>query len=141
MKIYGSFFFLLLQYNILSSQWVFGGGMKFNNNNEFKALAINGKVGKDIADKLDLNVDIAYYVASKAKWSFDFDIHYNLFNLNDKLIINPMAGVNFTKTSVVNNSVGLGVSFRIPDDDYTYYLEPKWILDHQQFVFSVGVLL
>lgn len=126
---------------MLSSQWVFGGGMKFNNNNEFKALAINAKVGKDISDKFDLNVDIAHYIASKATWSFDFDLHYRLFNLNDKLIINPVAGINFTKTSVVNNSLGLGISFRIPDDNYTYFLEPKWILDNQQFVFCVGVLL
>lgn len=136
-----TFSFLIITVINANTQWVFGGGMKFNSNDDFKGLAINAKIGKDISDKFDLNLEVGHYIASKATWSFDFDLHYRLFNINDKLIINPMAGINFTKTEIVNNSLGLGISFRIPDDRYTYYLEPKWILDYRQFVFSVGVLL
>lgn len=132
--------FLCLSLSDLSAQWIFGGGMKFNSNTEFKALALNGKVGKDINEKFDANVDIAYYIESKATWSFDFDIHYKLLNLNDNFILNPVAGINFTNTSVINNSLALGLSMRVITDQYTYYLEPKWILDNKQFVLSVGVL-
>ncbi len=124
----------------VSAQFYYGGGMKFNTNNEFKALAINGKIGKDIAEKLDLNVDIAYYLASKASWSFDFDLQYKLLNIDDKLILNPLAGINFTRTSVTNNSLSLGVSIKVPTDKYTYFIEPRWILDYGQFVFSVGAV-
>ena len=133
-------FFGLISFSRVTGQFQIGGGMKFNTNSEFKALGINAKAGKDIAEKLDLNVDIAYYLGSKASWSFDFDLHYRLFNLDDKLIVNPMAGINFTRTSVTNNSLSLGVSLRVPTDQYTYYIEPRWILDNQQFVFSVGAL-
>lgn len=133
--------FIIILPTILSAQWKYGGGMKFNNNTEFKALAINAKVGKDIAERFDFNVDIAYYIASKASWSFDFDLHYRLFNINDKLLVDPVAGINFTKTNVVNNSLGIGVFFRIPNEKFTYYVEPKWILDNKQFVLGIGVLL
>lgn len=122
------------------SQFYFGGGMKFNTNNEFKALGLNAKVGKDIAEKFDINADISYYIASKASWSFDFDLHYRLLNIGDKIYINPMAGINFTRTTITNNSLSLGASVRVPTDKYTYFIEPRWILDNAQFVFSVGVL-
>ena len=124
-----------------NAQWIFGGGMKYNTNNEFKAIGLNAKVGKDISDKFDLNLDVGHYIASTAKWSFDLDLHYKLFNINDKILINPVAGINFTVTEVVNNSLSLGASFRFADDRFTYYLEPKWILDNKQFVLSVGILL
>lgn len=126
--------------NLGNSQWLYGGGMKFNSNNDFKAVGLNAKVGKDIGEKLDANLDITYYLASKASWSFDFDVQYRLFNINDILLIRPFAGINFTRTEITNNSLSLGVSFKVPDDQYTYYMEPRWILDHQQFVFSVGAL-
>ncbi|MBP6235725.1 MAG: hypothetical protein KA270_11530 [Saprospiraceae bacterium] len=139
--------FFLLSYFNASAQFQFGGGMKFNTNNQFKALGLNAKIGKDISEKFDINVDVAYYLATKASWSFDFNLHYRLFNLDDKLILNPTAGINFTRTdydkdsnSVLNNSLNLGVSLRVPTDKYTYYIEPQWILDNGQFVFSVGVL-
>jgi hypothetical protein len=139
--------FFLLSYFNASAQFQFGGGMKFNTNNQFKALGLNAKIGKDISEKFDFNVDVAYYLATKASWSFDFNLHYRLFNLDDKLILNPTAGINFTRTdfdkdsnSVLNNSLNLGVSLRVPTDKYTYYIEPQWILDNGQFVFSVGVL-
>jgi len=124
----------------LGAQWVFGGGLKFNSNNEFKALGIHAKVGKDISDKFDINTDLIYYLGSKASWSFDIDLHYHLFNINDNVILNPLAGINFTNTSVINNSLLLGLSLRLPTDKYTYYFEPKWILDNDQIVFGVGVL-
>lgn len=139
--------FFIMSHIHVNGQFQFGGGMKFNTNNQFKALGLNAKVVKDIGEKFDINVDIAYYLATKATWSFDFNLHYRLFNLDDKLILNPMAGINFTRTdfdkdskSVINNSLNLGVSLRVPTDKYTYYIEPQWILDNGQFVFSVGVL-
>ncbi len=122
-----------------NSQWIYGGGMKYNTNTEIKAIALNAKVGKDISEKFDANVDFAYYLSKKVTWSIDLDIHYKLVNISDKLIVNPVAGLNFTKTEVINNSLGVGLSFRVPDDRYTYYFEPKWILDNSQFVFNVGV--
>ena len=61
-------------------------------------------------------------------------------NINDKLFISPMGGLNFTKTSVINNSISLGASFKVPSEKYTYFVEPRWILDDSQFVFSVGVI-
>ena len=141
-----SAFYLLIN-TALHGQFQFGGGMKFNTNDQFKALGLNAKVGKDIAEKFDINVDIAYYLATKATWSFDFDLHYRLFNLDDKLILNPMAGINFTRNdfnkdneSVLNSSLSLGASLRVPTEKYTYYIEPRWILDFGQFVFSVGIL-
>jgi hypothetical protein len=141
------FVFLWMTPLHVHSQFQFGGGMKFNTNDQFKALGLNAKIGKDIAEKFDINVDVAYYLATKASWSFDFNLHYRLFNLDDKLILNPTAGFNFTRTdfdkdsnSVLNNSLNLGVSLRVPTDKYTYYIEPQWILDNGQFVFSVGIL-
>ena len=132
--------FFVLNVENTFSQFYFGGGMKFNTNNEFKALGLNAKIGKDIAEKFDINADITYYLASKASWSFDFDLHYRLLNIGDKIYINPMAGINFTRTTITNNSVSLGASVRVPSDKYTYFIEPRWILDNAQFVFSVGVL-
>ena len=131
---------ILITQTYLSSQWIYGGGMKFNTNDDFKALALNAKIGKDISEQFDVNVDISYYLASKATWSFDFDLQYRLFNINDRLIINPVAGINFTRTAITNNSLLLGASIKVPDDDYTYFIEPKWILDYKQFIFSIGVL-
>ncbi len=139
---YGAFwviFFLLFAMSG-NSQWIYGGGMRYNTNTAFKAIALNAKVGKDISEKFDANVDFSYYLSKKATWSIDLDLHYKLINISDKLIINPVAGLNFTKTDVINNSLGLGASIRVPDEKYTYYFEPKWILDNSQFVFNVGVL-
>lgn len=132
---------ILMSPTFLQAQWVFGGGMKFNSNTQFNALAINGKVGKDIAENLDINMDLAYYIASEASISVDFDIHYRLLNIGDKVKINPFAGINFTNTTFTNNSLSLGLSFRASDEKYTYYMEPRWILDNKQFVFSIGLLL
>lgn len=122
------------------AQFYFGGGMKFNSNNDFKALGLNAKVGKDIAEKFDINADFTYYIASKASWSLDLDLHYRLFNVAERLYISPMAGINFTRTTVTNNSLSLGASLKVPTDKYTYFVEPRWILDNAQFVFSVGVI-
>lgn len=132
--------FFTLTLTSLSAQWVFGGGLKFNSNIDFKALGLHAKIGKDISEKFDINTDLIYYLGSKASWAFDVDLHYRLFNISDKVIINPVAGINFTKTSVINNSLLLGASIRFPTDKYTYYLEPKWILDNDQIVIGIGVL-
>jgi hypothetical protein len=132
--------FLFFNMTAVHGQFYFGGGMKFNSNNEFKALGLNAKVGKDISEKFEINADLTYYIASKASVSVDFDLHYRLLNVSEKLYVSPMAGINITRTTVTNNSLSLGASFKVPTDKYTYFVEPRWILDNAQFVFSVGVL-
>ncbi len=121
------------------SQWIFGGGLKFNSNDEFKALAPHIKVGKDISEKFDINVDIGYYLSKKAELTLDLDLHYRLFNIADKVLINPTAGINFVKTVNFTNSLSLGASVRVLTDRYNYYVEPKYILNGEQWVFGVGV--
>ncbi|MBK8518936.1 MAG: hypothetical protein IPL55_22425 [Saprospiraceae bacterium] len=135
-----TFFCTLMSVPYSFGQFYFGGGMKFNTNDEFKALGLNAKVGKDIAEKIDFNGEITYYLASAASWSFNFDLHYKLLNVSDKIYISPMAGINFTRTTITNNSLSLGIAMRVPADKYTYFIEPRWILDHAQFVFSLGVI-
>ncbi|HRO09426.1 MAG TPA: hypothetical protein PK047_11205 [Saprospiraceae bacterium] len=122
------------------AQWFYGGGMKYNANNEFKAIAINAKIGKDISEKFDLDLDAAYYIASSATWAFDVNLHYRFIKIGDVVALNPLAGVNFTKSSHIYNSILLGLSLKVYDNKYTYYLEPKWILNEDQVSISVGIL-
>ncbi len=124
----------------LNAQWYYGGGLKYNTNNEFKAIAINAKVGKDVSEKFDVDLDLAYYIASSAKWAIDANIQYRLLQIGDVFRLNPLAGINFTKSGKFYNSLLLGVSMKVIDDRYTYYLEPKWILNEDQLSISIGVL-
>lgn len=133
-------FFTAISHSVYS-QWIFGGGLKFNSNDQFKGVAPHLKVGKDISDNFDINLDFAYYLASKADLSFDIDLHYRLFNIADKVLINPVAGINFTRIESFKNSLSLGASLRILGDKYGYYIEPKYILNDRQFVLGIGVLL
>jgi outer membrane autotransporter protein len=121
-------------------QFYFGGGMTFNSNSDYKALGLTGKVGMGVSDKFDVNTNITYYLASRASWAFDFDLHYNLVNLNENFILNPFAGINFTRTDITNNSLNLGIAIKVPTDQYTYYAEPRWILDNSQFALGIGVI-
>ena len=114
--------------------------MKYNTNNEFKAVAVNAKIGTSISDNFDIDLDAAYYIASKAKWSFDANLHYKLLNISDAVYLNPLVGINFTKSSRIYNSLLFGLSLKIADNKYTYYLEPKWILNEDQLSISIGVL-
>lgn len=134
------FFVMMFAYSA-SAQIYFGGGLSFNSNNAYKALGIMGKGGMSVSEKFEINANATYYLSKKASWAFDGDVHYKLFNINDKLIINPFAGINFTRTTITNNSLSLGASLKVPTDRYTYFIEPRWILDNKQFVFTVGVLL
>lgn len=124
----------------LSGQFYFGGGMTFNSNPDYKALGLTGKVGMGVSEKFDVNTNVTYYIASRATWAFDFDLHYNLLNLNDNFILNPFAGINFTRTDITNNSLNLGIAIKVPTEDYTYYAEPRWILDNKQFALGIGVI-
>ena len=133
---------VIIAANPLSAQWILGGGVKYNTNNSFKAVAVNAKFGKDISEKFDLDLDASYYIASKATWAFDLNFHYRLLKIGDTFRLNPLAGINFTKTksNKVYNSLLLGLSAKISGENYTYYLEPKWILNNDQLSISVGVL-
>jgi hypothetical protein len=121
------------------AQFYFGGGMKFNNNSGFKALGLNAKGAYGFNEKFDINVDATYYIAAKASWSFDFDFQYRLFNISEKVFVRPFAGLNFLRTTITENSLSLGASLRVPAEKYTYYVEPRWILDGSMFVFSAGI--
>ncbi|MBK9737874.1 MAG: hypothetical protein IPO92_24235 [Saprospiraceae bacterium] len=141
-KAFPIFVLILFFYSVSSNaQIYFGGGLSFNSNPSYKALGIQAKLGIPASDKFDINGNVTYYLASKASFAFDFDVHYKLFNVEDKLLVNPFAGINFTKTEITNNSLSLGISFKVPTEKYTYYIEPRWILDNSQFVFTIGVLL
>lgn len=122
-----------------NAQFYFGGGMKFNNNSSFKALGLNAKGAYGFNEKFDINVDATYYIAAKASWSFDFDFQYRLFNISEKVFVRPFAGLNFLRTTITENSLSLGASLRVPAEKYTYYVEPRWILDGSMFVFSAGI--
>lgn len=124
----------------MQGQWVFGGGLKFNSNNQFKGVAPHLKVGKDIADRFDINVDFAYYLASKADLSLDVDLHYRLFNIAETVLINPVAGINFTRIGSIKNSLAIGASVRIIGDSRSYFIEPKYILNDEQYIVGIGVL-
>jgi len=134
------FTFSIVSTSISFGQWYFGGGMTFNSNPDYKALGLTGKVGVGVSEKFDVNTNVTYYLASRASWAFDFDLHYNLLNLNENFILNPFAGINFTRTDIINNSLNLGVAIKVPTEQYTYYAEPRWILDNRQFVLGVGVI-
>ena len=131
---------------ITYSQVFFGGGLSFNSNSVFNTVGLTGKVGVWASDKIDLNGNITYYFTNKASFAFDIDAHYKLFNLGDKLYINPFAGINFTRMKDIepnytNNSLNLGISFRIPSEQYLYFIAPRWILDYKQFVVTIGAIL
>lgn len=130
----------LISVQMSFGQFYFGGGMTFNSNSDYKALGLTGKVGMGVSEKFDLNTNITYYLASRATWAFDFDLHYNLVNLNENFILNPFAGINFTRTDITNNSLNLGLAIKVPTEQYTYYAEPRWILDNNQFVLGIGVI-
>lgn len=140
MPIFLTSLFLVIFSMSLQGQWIFGGGLKLNSNNQFKGLAPHIKIGKDVAPRFDINVDFAYYIFSAADLSLDVDLHYRLFNIADQVLINPVAGINFTRIESIKNSLSLGVSVRIIDDLYTYYIEPKYILNDKQFVVGIGFI-
>lgn len=132
-------FFCSFHFTSSYGQFYFGGGMKFNTAKDSKALGLNAKGAMGISDKFDVNVDVAYFIAAKASWSFDFDLQYRFFNIGEKVYVRPMAGINFTRTSITNNSLSLGTSIRVPAEKFTYYLEPRYILDGSQFIISAGL--
>jgi hypothetical protein len=125
----------------VSSQIYYGGGMSFNSNANYKALGLTAKLGVPVSEKFDLNGNVTYYLASQASFAFDADVHYKLFNLDDRVLLNPFGGINFTRTDITNNSLSLGISLKVIAEDYTYYFEPRWILDNKQIVITIGVLL
>lgn len=134
------FILSIMSVHVSYGQFYFGGGMTFNSNPDYKALGLTGKIGMCVSEKFDVNTNVIYYLASRASWAFDFDLHYNLVNLNDNFILNPFAGVNFTRTDITNNSLNLGIAIKVPTDQYTYYAEPRWILDNRQFALGIGVI-
>lgn len=139
MRIYTIFILLLIGFSS-QAQFMFGGGLKYNTNNQFSALAPNAKVVLGIGDNFDINVDAAYYLSKQAGWSFDADLHYRLLTIADKIRIEPFAGLDFTKTTKFTNSLLFGAALKYLGDHNHIYLEPKWILNDKQLVISAGVL-
>lgn len=140
LKIFITFITLTLATLQLNAQWFYGGGVKYNTNNEFKAIALNAKIGKDISDSFDLDLDFAYYLSSNAKWAIDANLHYRLLQIGEVFRLSPLAGINFIQTDKFYNSLLFGISMKVIDVKYTYYLEPKWILNEDQLSISIGVL-
>lgn len=133
-------FICLFSFNA-QAQFSFGGGLRFNNNNVYHAIGLMGKATFGLNANLNIHANATYYFSDDASWSFDGDIHYKLLDVNDgAFIINPFAGLNFTRTSTTNNSLSLGLFLKYQTEKLGYFLEPRWILDDNQFVISVGVL-
>lgn len=130
--------FTFLCINDITAQWMLGGGVRYNTNNLVNALGVNAKFAKGISDRLDLNIDGAYYFSKTMSWSVEGDVQWQLLNINDRLILSPLAGLNFTKFSAINNSIYAGASLKFGNDRVLYYLEPKWIFNFNQLVFSAG---
>jgi len=139
-KIIITFALVLLFSTLSSAQVYFGGGLRYNSNSDFSAIAPQVKLGVGLSDKVVINGNFAYYLGSKATWTTDLDLHYKLFNIADRFHIDPMAGITFTRTDITNNSLTLGLSLKLLTDSYTYFLEPRYILDNNQTVFTLGVI-
>ncbi len=124
------------------SQVKFGAGLRYNNNKIYNALGITGKVGFGIGSNFDIHANATYYFSKSASWAIDGDLHYKLLNVNEgKFILNPFAGLNFTYTSTTVNSLSLGVFLKYEAEKLDYFVEPRWILNDNQFVLTVGVML
>lgn len=138
-------YFLLLTVlcigTVVYSQVYVGGGLNFVSNKSFKAIGPSLKIGVVASEKIDINGNYTYYLKDYRLFSYSFDAHYKLFNVQDKLLVHPFAGLIFTKQTVTNNSANFGVTFKLPTEKYQYYFEPRWILDNNQFVFTVGINL
>jgi len=136
------FFILMLCIsNVSNAQVYFGGGLSYNTEPGLKAIGIQAKTDVAISDQFMLNGAFTYYLQKETYFAIDGDLHYKLLNISDKVLINPFAGINLTRTTYTNTSLNLGVSFRFPTEKFTYYFEPKYIIDNTQFVFAFGVLI
>lgn len=125
----------------LKSQAYFGGGFAINTGDLNSAFGAQARVATGFTNKLELNGMFTYYLRKGTLYSLDFDLHYKLFNVADKLFVQPFAGLNFTRSTITDSSLNLGASLRFPTEKLTYYLEPKLIFDHSQFVISFGILI
>ncbi|MBK9149852.1 MAG: hypothetical protein IPM26_02195 [Saprospiraceae bacterium] len=140
----GFLFFILSGFLYLqnaNSQTYFGGGFAINTGEVNSAFGPQAKIALGFADKLELNGMFTYYLKKGTYYAIDFDLHYKLFNIADKVLIQPFAGLNFTRTNNTDSSLNLGASLRFPTEKLTYYIEPRLIFDHSQFVLSFGILI
>jgi hypothetical protein len=135
---------LILQIAIsgpINAQVSFGGGFALNTETVYSGFGPQAKLAIGLGDKLELNGNFTYYLRKETLYALDFDLHYKLLNISDKVFINPFAGMNFTRTTFTDSSLNIGVSFRFPTEKLTYYLEPKMVFDRSQFVLAFGILL
>lgn len=123
------------------AQLHFGGGFSLNTETVYSGFGPQAKLALGLGDKLELNGMFTYYLRKETLYAVDFDLHYRLINISDKVLINPFAGLNFTRTTITDSSLNLGVSLRFPTEKLTYYLEPKMVFDRSQFVIAFGILL
>lgn len=125
----------------LNAQVSFGGGFALNTETVYSGFGPQAKLAIGLGDKLELNGNFTYYLRKETLYALDFDLHYKLLNISDKVFINPFAGMNFTRTTFTDSSLNIGVSFRLPTEKMIYYLEPKLVFDRSQFVIAFGILL
>lgn len=123
------------------AQFYFGGGFSLNTETVYSGFGPQAKLALGLGDKLELNGMFTYYLRKETLYAVDFDLHYKLLSISDKVYINPFAGLNFTRTTITDSSLNLGVSLRFPTEKLTYYLEPKMVFDRSQFVIAFGILL
>lgn len=119
----------------------FGGGLSYNTDSLTRALGIQAKLSGSISDKFVLHGMGTYFFRKATYFTIDADLHYQFINFKDKLLINPFAGINLSRTTITNTSLNLGASFLIFTDNFHYYVEPKFIIDDSQFLLSMGIMI
>lgn len=119
----------------------FGGGLSYNTDSLTRALGVQAKLSGPISDKFVLHGMGTYFFRKATYFAIDADLHYQFINFKDKLLINPFAGINLTRTTKTNTSLNLGASFLIFTENFHYYIEPKFIIDDIQFLLSMGIMI
>jgi hypothetical protein len=119
----------------------FGGGLSYNADSLMRALGVQAKLSGSISDKFVIHGAGTYFFRKETYFAIDADLHYQFINYKDKFAINPFAGINLSRTTKTNTSLNLGASILIFNDNFHYYLEPKFIIDDSQFLLSMGIMI
>ena len=134
-------FILFLTIAIATNAQAFiGGGLKYNSNSRVNTAGLFLKGGTQLTDKFDINVDAGYYFSKSLSWSIDGDLQYQLVTLGEVIDISPLAGINFSKFDKTFNSLLVGLSVKIGNDEKKVYIEPRYILNFKQTILSAGLI-
>ncbi len=144
-KIILSVSFLVSCFCIAQAQVEFGGGLQFYKPSGGSSIGIGAEALVNLNEEFDLNPSFHYYFEDVTIYAIDADVHYKKLVLNDKVKLNPFAGLNVLKISSLDAELGinLGVHIQSPiNDSFTLYVEPKLILisDADGFALGAGIL-